>query len=96
MTIPWEQLFELILTLVEQCLAEGRSKEAVKRSIQDPRFLDWVQVRVHIRRETGLWGQQLNEVMDDLRAEHRAAGPRGCQDFADQLIAAVELRGATT
>jgi len=85
MDIPWADIVAMIIQLVEMCIEKGQTEANIKDSIRDPSFVDWLQLRAHIRKQTGIYGLALNNVMEDIRAEHTAAGPRGAGDFADMV-----------
>ena len=87
MNIPWEQLFEVIMKLVEMCLAEGRPESDIKQSLISPSGWDWFGVWRGLGK-LGIRGKERREYLKALREQ----ATKVTGDLADEIIS--EAKGA--
>jgi hypothetical protein len=66
-TIPWDQLLEIILGLFDDCFA---SEENFVESAKNPTFLQKAVLNVRLRKEFGLKGRKPAEISENLFAAY--------------------------
>lgn len=83
MNIPWDQIIEAVIYLVEMCLAQGTSETEIDARLASPRLLDMLQLRARLRTEHGLTGRELREAMTAARVAAET-----CDSTVRQLLIA--------
>ena len=86
MNIPWKELLDFFMQMVEKCMAEGRDEASIRATLTDPSRRDWRVLKRALRREKGLYGKPLRDTLQNIKEEMVAEGPRGCSSIVDEII----------
>lgn len=97
MNIPWEQIIEIVLALIEQCFARGASDVDVRTQLRNPgpimRFRLERAIRLHLGLRPSQWRRQYK---DQIMPEVYEVGRVASDGDLNELIAEARESSAGT